>query len=213
MHKLNRGPAPNCLTRYQQGRNHWRELTSADRRNIWQALDAMQAERCAYCEKELQNDRRHIEHFIQRNRKPQLTFDWTNLFGSCNQENTCGKHKDHLAGFYRDADVLKPDVDDPDDYLIFFHDGTIRPREDLNALQKQRAEETLRVFNLDAEHGALRQMRRQAVAGYLQIADTLWSLADQCSEEEWQQLLEAELAAIEHLPFVTTIRHTLSAVS
>jgi uncharacterized protein (TIGR02646 family) len=173
----------------------------------------MQGSRCAYCEAGITQGRRHIEHFIQKDRNPTVTFQWENLFGSCNRQDTCGKYKDHNASPYSDADLLKPDVDDPDDYLIFVHDGTIQPRQGLNAVQQKRAQETLRVFNLDADHGALRQMRRAATSGYLQTAEELWLLADNFDDVEWQQLLDDELAAIADLPFVTAIRHTLCQMS
>lgn len=213
MHLLTRGHAPDCLKNYQHGRDNWRDLNNNDRIELWQALETMQGNRCAYCEAELQQGRRHIEHFVQKGRDPRVTFQWDNLFGSCNRQDTCGKHKDHDAGHYHAADLLKPDIDDPDDFFVFVPDGTIYPRQWLNAEQQCRAEETLRVFNLDAEHGALRRMRKAATAGYLQTAETLWSLVDEFSDEEWQSLLDEELAAIEHLPFVTAIRHTLCRVS
>jgi hypothetical protein len=69
------------------------------------------------------------------------------------------------------------------------------------------------VFNLDAEHGALRQMRKAATSGYLQTAETLWALAEEFDDDEWQQLIDEELAAIADLPFVTAIRHTLCRMS
>jgi uncharacterized protein (TIGR02646 family) len=213
MHRLNRGQTPLCLSKYQHGRNNWRDLTDQDREEIWQALEAMQGSRCAYCEAGITQYRRHIEHFVKKGRNPRVTFQWENLFGSCNREDSCGKYKDHSASPYSDADLLKPDVDDPDDFLIFVHDGTIQPRQNLDAVQQRRAEETLRVFNLDAEHGALRQMRKAATSGYLQTAETLWALAEEFDDDEWQQLLDAELAAIADLPFVTAIRHTLCQMS
>lgn len=209
MHQLNRGAAPSCLASYQHGRDNWSHLRGTDRTEIWRALEAMQGNRCAYCEADITKAPRHIEHFVQKGRQPHVTFLWDNLFGSCNREDTCGKHKDHKAGPYNDADLLKPDVDDPDEYLVFVHDGTIKPRQNLNNAQRQRAEETLRVFNLDADHGALRQMRRAATAGYLQIAEAIWSLVEECTDDEWQQLLDEELAAIADLPFATAIRHTI----
>lgn len=213
MHRLNRGDAPACLGRYQHGRNTWRDLTSEDRAEIWQALEAMQGQRCAYCESQLTADKRHIEHFVPRSRYPQHTFDWGNLFGSCDRQDSCGHHKDRKGKPYDDADLLKPDVDDPDHYLIFVSDGTIKVRQHLNDYERRRASETLRVFNLDAEGGALRHMRRSAVAGYLQTAEELWSLKGELPEQEWQELLQAELDAMTNQPFVTAIRHTLCALS
>jgi uncharacterized protein (TIGR02646 family) len=168
----------------------------------------MQQTRCAYCEAALVDGDKHIEHFRQRSRYPAGTFDWANLFGSCNRKDTCGKHKDS-CGLYNHADLLKPDVDDPDDFLAFVSDGTIVPRSGQSPHALQRASETLRIFNLDAKHGALRHMRKQAAAGYLQTAEEFRQFSIEFDEAEWRPLLDQELAAIAHLPFVTTIRHAL----
>lgn len=213
MHKLQRGPAPACLFHYQHGRDNWGAMRRDDKVEIWQALETMQRQRCAYCEAAITEGNRHIEHFVQKGRDPRVTFQWDNLFGSCNREDSCGKYKDHCAGAYNPADLLKPDVDDPDHYFVFVADGTIQLRASLSDADRQRASETLRVFNLDAEHGALRHMRQRETAGYVPIAEELWALFDEFSEDEWQQLLDDELAATAHLPFVSAIRHTLCRMS
>ncbi len=213
MHKLQRGSAPACLSHYQHGRDNWDVVCPNDKAKIWQALEAMQSQRCAYCEAAIAEGNRQIEHFVQKARDPRVTFKWDNLFGSCKRNDSCGNHKDHRAAPYNPADLLKPDLDDPDHYFVFVADGTIQIRADLNDADRQRASETLRIFNLDAEHGALRRMRYTAAIGYVQIAEELWSLCDEFSEDEWQQLLDDELAATAHLPFVTVIRHTLCRMS
>lgn len=213
MHKLQRGAAPACLSHYQHGRDNWGAVSRDDKVEIWLALEAMQSQRCAYCEAAIAEGNRHIEHFVQKGRDPRVTFQWGNLFGSCNREDTCGKYKDHCAGAYNPADLLKPDVDDPDHYFVFVADGTIQLRAGLNDADRQRASETLRVFNLDAQHGALRHMRQRETAGYVPIAEELWALLDEFSEDEWQQLLDDELAATAHLPFVSAIRQTLCRTS
>lgn len=210
MHKLNRGVSPACLAAYHYGVDQWchTKPTYVERQDIWNCLDAMQAGRCAYCEVELEADDKHIEHFRQRSRHPAGTFDWTNLFGSCNRLESCGKHKDS-CGLYQHGDLIKPDVEDPDDFLVFVSDGTISIKAGLQAAARRRAEDTLRIFNLDAKHGALRHMRRMAAAGYLQTAEEFRQYALEFEETDWRPLFEEELAAIEPLPFATTIRHAL----
>ena len=210
MHRLNRGAAPACLAGYRHGVHQWANTipTPQEKSDIWSCLEAMQQARCAYCEAALADGDKHIEHFRQRSRHPPGTFDWANLFGSCNRKDTCGKHKDS-CGTYNHADLLKPDVDDPDDYLVFVSDGTIAPKDGLTPNARHRAVETLRVFNLDAIHGALRHMRRAAAAGYLQTAEEFRQFAAEFDEADWRPLLDQELASISHLPFVTAIRHAL----
>lgn len=209
MHKLQRGPAPVCLSNYRQGRDRWSHTlpTTQEKTDIWNELDAMQEKRCAYCEAEIRQPDCHIKHFQQRSRFPHLTFDWSNLFGSCNRQDSCGKHKDG-CGPYLPDDLIKPDLDDPEHFFLFVNDGTIVVRPDLNATERHRAEETLRILNLNAQRGALRYMRQQAVAGYLQLGEELCAMAAEYPDE-WLDLLHSELAKTAHLPFSTAIKHTL----
>lgn len=208
MHKLQRGVAPACLANYQPALQLWNDVTPADKAQIWQELEAMQGERCAYCEVQIRIGKRHIEHFRQRSLFPQDTFNWTNLFGSCNRSDCCGAHKDQ-CGLYNPADLIKPDVEDPDDFYLFVSDGTIAVREGLSSQDARRARETLRILNLNAQYGPLRRMRQQAVAGYLETAEELRQMAEAFEPGEWLPELQRELELIESLPFATAIRHVL----
>ncbi|WP_020558460.1 retron Ec78 anti-phage system effector HNH endonuclease PtuB [Thiofilum flexile] len=219
MHKLTRpDEAPDCLSRYRHGRNQWDEVSSAEKSEIWEKLDKMQQGRCAYCENALSRSGEHydahIEHFRQRGRYPQGIFEWTNLFGSCNRKDSCGKHKDE-SGVYPHEDLIKPDVEDPEHFFLFVVDGSIAIRQGLSAVEQHRASETLWILNLDAEHGALRQMRSSVVKGYIETAEYLAAMyaAFPEDEDEWLELLQQELAAVEHLPFVTAIKHILKSES
>jgi uncharacterized protein (TIGR02646 family) len=209
MHRLNRGVAPTCLANYQHGRNNWSDVTPIDKANIWIELDAMQVHRCAYCEAEIVLGQKHIEHFRQKGRDPTVTFLWSNLFGSCNREESCGKYKDG-CGTYNPADLIKPDVEDPEHFFIFVSDGTIAVRQNLSAHDRHRANETLRIFNLDAKYGPLRRMRQQAAAGYLQTSEEFCALAAEYPEDEWRPLLDQEIRSVIDLPFFTAIKHVLT---
>jgi len=183
-------------------------MTFEHRAEIWLELEAMQGRRCAYCEASINDRDRHIEHFRQKDRDPRGTFDWDNLFGSCDRHESCGKHKDS-CGLYDPMLLIKPDTDDPDDYWVFVSDGTIAVRAGLNARQNVRAEESLRIFNLDAQNGRLRKKREAAVRPYRDTAEALVELFEQEGEEAWLLLVEEELNATLHHPFSTAIRHVL----
>ena len=149
MHQLIRPiTPPACLTHYRHGTNQWTEVTPAEKTEIWEQLDVMQKGRCAYCECALpvQNDYyvAHIEHFRQRGRYPQGTFEWVNLFGSCNRKDSCGKHKDE-SGAYPHEDLIKPDIEDPEHFFLFVSDGSIAIRQGLSAAEQHRATENLRI--------------------------------------------------------------------
>jgi uncharacterized protein (TIGR02646 family) len=216
MHRLIRPAiAPTCLSHYRHGNNQWSDILPVEKTEIWKKLDEMQQGRCAYCENTLdkRNNRyvAHIEHFRQRDRFPQGTFSWANLFGSCERKDSCGKHKD-TCGSYDHESLIKPDVEDPEYFFIFVVDGSIAIRQGLSSAEQRRASETLRVLSLDAEYGALRQMRYSMVYGYLQTAEYLAEVADEFPEE-YPELLQQELDAIEHFPFVTAIKHILKSES
>lgn len=213
MHKLKRPEAPDCLVKFKHGKNNWNDLSFEDKFQIWQILDQMQQNLCAYCESSLatentENRNAHIEHFHQRSRFPKRIFEWSNLFGSCNRQESCGIHKDRLPP-YTPEDLIKMDEENPDIFFLFVIDGSISLRKNLTERQTHRAKETLRIFNLNPQHGALRHMRKAAVQGYLQTAEDIFEMASNFDEDEWWPLLEAELQATEHLPFTTAIRHIL----
>ncbi|WP_445181433.1 retron system putative HNH endonuclease [Pseudomonas sp. McL0111] len=176
-----------------------------------QCLQVMQDTRCAYCEANIsKSGHAHIEHFRQRHRYPQGTFEWTNLFNSCCREDACGKFKDGCPP-YDDSKLLKPDEDDPDGFLLFVSDGTISPLADLDYRARPRAVETLRIFNLDAQNGALRAMRRVAIFPHLNTLQGLMEISEEFSPEDVKEFLEGEIQNTAHLPFSTAIRHTLKA--
>jgi uncharacterized protein (TIGR02646 family) len=204
MHKLDRTAPPRCLKKYDYRRDRWNDVTDREKHEIWQQLEKMQGGLCAYCESEL-TEKRHIEHFRQRSSFAKLSFEWENLFGSCNREDSCGKFKDKQS--YDPNDLIKPDVDDPDRFLIFLTNGRIVPRDDLDGEELKKARETLRVFNLDHDRGPLRFAREQAVKGYLQTIEEFQELAENYPKKDLIPLLRDELEKIEGLPYFTVIRH------
>jgi len=212
MHKLNRDPIPPVgLNGYQHGLDAWANGCPApgERQAIWEKLDAMQESRCAYCEARIGVGNRHIEHFRQRSRFPQGTFDWNNLFGSCLRKHTCGKHKDSCGSYDHQA-LIKPDDEDPEHFLVFAADGSVSVRKSLAPNEQMRASETIRIFNLD---GVLAHIRRSEVIGYVQTAESFAEFAEHFSEDDWLPLLQQELQTIASLPFATAIRHVLTRQS
>lgn len=205
MHKLQRLIAPPCLAQYSYKTHKWKDVSDTDKAAIRQSLYAMQQHRCAYCEKSLPKDKAcHIEHFRQRSCHPQGTFTWDNLYLSCNTTNTCGKYKDQQS--YHWQDLIDPCTDDPDDYLRFYSDGSIRPRKNLLPSEQKRAKETIRVFNLNEQ--ALQATRKSELQGWLQIAEELLQWQE-ISEDDYQTELNQYLQDISDKPFITAIRHLL----
>lgn len=213
MHKLVRDPvAPACLARYRYGRDQWsmRSPTAEERAQIWEKLDAMQGHRCAYCESELTGQKRKIEHFRQRdtNRYPQGTFEWTNLFGACTHTGHCDSSKDK-HGPYDHHLLLKPDDEDPEQFLIFNPYGEVYPRRSLPEARFRRAQATIDILNLNEK--SLVARRRAAVLRYEAQAKELSSIALEANDVEVLEMVEQEIKAeLEKLalyPYVTALRH------
>lgn len=209
MHQLVRQqPQLACLARYLHGRDQWSNTcpTQIERGDIWNQLNAMQGIRCAYCEGSLTEANRHIEHFRQRGRYSQGTFEWVNLFGSCNRESSCGKYKDKCPA-YPPADLIKCDIEDPEHFLVFTPNGNVSARSGISPAEAHRARETIRIFNLN---GVLGHIRKAEVAGYIQTAEEFAEMANHFQESEWLPLLQQEVSNIAHLPYATAIKHVLT---
>lgn len=196
MKKLIRGYAPLCLAQFAYGRDNWSVISINGLTNeIWEKLDIMQRGFCAYCECQLQEDntKRHIEHFIQKDRDPGKTFDWDNLFGSCNNPNRCGKFKDG-APVAKNIDltkVCKPDEMEPSELILFLNSGKIRPRATLTLHKQEFANNTIAAFNLNGD-STLENSRKTAIAGEKRLADSYWEMLVD-DNGELSELLETEL--------------------
>ena len=210
MRRLDRAavPAPACLAGYSHPANCWDDVTTAHRADIRARLEQMQGRRCAYCEGPLDSLGQHIEHFRRKGNGhyPHLAFDWNNLYWSCDQTDSCGHFKDHGAGTYEVNELVDPCIDAPDRFFRFRSDGTISIRTGLSGLDQRRAQETLRVFNLNPQWGRLRNIRKAAVSPYVYLVDGAHGLLIQ----ELQEYFTDELSHAVASPFYTAIRHVLT---
>ena len=164
MRKLNRPmPAPPALANYNHNVHEWssNKPSQACRALIWQKFQSMQGEFCALCERATGRSNGHIEHFFHKGQKQDgtrpykhLTFSWGNLFGCCGitTSNTCGHFKDRQGsqgpGTYNANDLIKPDSDDPLQYLNFLDTGIIEPKTALSTAKLKRATETLSLIHI-----------------------------------------------------------------
>jgi len=176
---------PQCLTNYKHGRDNWNKVTFIDKESIRDSLYLIQNKFCAYCESTL-NSSVHIEHFAPKDTYPKLTFEWSNLFLSCNGQSHCGHFKDsRLAPSYNYLNLIKPDKDCPSDFLIFNSNGLVSPLENLSSEHLLKAETTINVFNLNETN--LKNKRSSILAGVTTIVQYIYSLNE---TEEIQNLIE-----------------------
>lgn len=165
--------------------------------------------RCAYCEGQIRIDG-HIEHFRRKNPQlgfPELTFAWSNLFLACGSKEHCGHYKDKKGWPYDPNQLIKPDQDDPEQFLYFHSSGQVRPREQVSAADAIRASETIRVFGLD--NRTLAGARHEAVKRYRKKNDADLQEIESWSQTEREAYLQDEIAATQWQPYATTIKHFL----
>jgi uncharacterized protein (TIGR02646 family) len=213
MRKLDRTavPAPPCLAKLKHGRDKWGK--EVNRAEIRAHLERMQGRRCAYCEGSLDDFGEHIEHLRTRSRFPKLMFDWSNLYLSCYREDSCGRYKDHAAGLHNPDDLVDPCNDDPDRFFRFYSNGVIKVRQGLSPADAHRAHETLRVFNLDPEHGRLRALRHRAAETYLAQGRSFLDDLREFSEDDRRDFIAEELRKTADQPFSTVIRHLFEGLA
>lgn len=207
MHKLERPIEPICLSEYIAGKDNWHDISPKHKSIIWAKIFEMQGERCAYCESAINQKigDREIEHFLQKNKDCKVTFLWSNLFGSCKKLKVCGNHKDRNIS-YKNEDLIKCDIEDPEHFFQFINDGSISIRSSLLPDEYIRAKETLRVFNIDKP---LRDRRLASLQGYIRTAESLLDILEILGVEEYNIELEKELCETRDLPFATAIKHLL----
>jgi len=122
-----------------KGKKVWSDIK--DRQELNKELLKEQANMCAYCESKIPKDY-HIDHFYKRDLFPKLTFNYDNLFISCNCEKSCAKYKDKYG--------LKKD-----DFNTFFSPQNINLDEFEYSLtgeiigKTEKANKTIIVFNLN----------------------------------------------------------------
>ena len=100
--------------------------------------------KCAFCEGLLGvTAYAEVDHYLAKTVRPELTFDWTNLFPVCRWCNRAKGDINH-AGM-----LIKPDVDDPESMLWLHPDtGELQPKTGLEDAVRRRVERTLELCEL-----------------------------------------------------------------
>lgn len=207
MKLLSRPEEPDTLKIIRdRGSSTWRDAPSGD---IWKALDKMQNNFCAYCERQLSDDKKHIEHFQSRNDSPNLTFSWQNLFGSCGKGNwdSCGIFKDTKGRPYDHTKLIKPDQDNPREYLLFLTNGQVVPHPNCPSNMREKAVTTIRVFNLNSTP-KLVGARREALRSSISLAKEIYKCWEkgEIDKDFFDELIQDELESLQGREFETALR-------
>ena len=130
--------------------------------DVRQQLMDDQDKKCAYCEKTLVDEQRHVDHYRPKSLYYELAFTWDNLVGAC---WSCNKDKgnqfpldDELKRFTkREIPLLiNPYLEDPSEYIAF-HEEVAVPKKGLTGLKLKKAEKTIELL---LKRDALENRRR-----------------------------------------------------
>ncbi len=176
--------------------------TPSAKRILRGLLLALSRGKCAFCEGILRlTSSDEIEHYHAKTVRPELVFDWPNLFPAC---GICNRSKGDLDHQGR---LLKPDTENPELLLWLNPDtGELQPHPALDAEPEQarRVKETIEAYGL--QRGALCAQRIEMmdeVNRWLRRIDNQADISQEC-REEWEKLIHPSRT----LKFV--IRHVLT---
>jgi uncharacterized protein (TIGR02646 family) len=151
--KIDEGTTPSKVFRWPQWHNR------SVREILVEHLSALTQKHCSFCDAfPLEGQSTEpIEHFQPKDTFWKLAFAWENLYYCCELCNTCKSNQ-------WDEDLLAPDRDgySCQDYFEFdYTTGAVRPNSRADHRASQRAEVTIRLFQLDTDK---RRSRRRLEA-------------------------------------------------
>jgi uncharacterized protein (TIGR02646 family) len=168
-------------------RGDW--ATKSAKRILGAALRRLAHGKCVYCEGKLDTQSYlEVEHYVAKMIAPDLAFEWTNLLPVCQICNNTKSDQDH------GNILLKPDDEDPEPYFWIHPDtGKLEPHPKLDQARARRANETIRLCNLqrpalcEERFGMLRRVGRwsEQVARSGPLTAVL--------EEEWNDLCDPRM--------------------
>ena len=132
-----------------------------------------QSNECAYTEIPLPDKHQHIDHFRKKSIYQDKTFDWNNLFAAIKDRRFGADSKDgYINGKnYKQvyAKLLSPTEENIESYFSYTLDGRISANDTCTPAFKERAELTIKVFNLNSD--ILVSRRHALILQMLQIND------------------------------------------
>jgi uncharacterized protein (TIGR02646 family) len=108
---------------------------------------------CAYCEQEIESDETssNTDHFKKRDWCARETLEYNNLLVSCKNEFHCENIKDKFK-FTRCSEfdkMVNPVIENPNNFFDYGIDGDIFAKDGLSVIDKEKAEFTIKVFELN----------------------------------------------------------------
>lgn len=196
-----------------QGLTQWKRLKTEDWKPSYDNLSAdvkktlklsllkEQGFLCCYCERKIDDDHSHIEHFKPQSEYREFELDYNNLHCSCNGDDVgvCKKplHCGHKKGNNYDEILICPLQSDCESHFAYFLDGKIQPAcEDDVGVKK-----TIEILGLDIPR--LCNWRSAAIEPFLDPELTESEFIDFCNiylQPDGNGMLN---------PFYSTIKYVL----
>lgn len=140
--------------------------------------------KCAFCESVLGvTSYLEIEHYVAKTVRPNLAFNWENLFPICRLCNNAKSDTDHAGA------LLKPDVDDPERKFWLNPDsGKLEPHPSVDPAELPRIELTIELCNL--QRGPLCTKRIETMETAIHWLERLARAenADDLLQAEWDHM-------------------------
>lgn len=161
--------------------------------DVRQQLMNDQNKKCAYCEKPIEDEQRHVDHYRPKSLYNDLAFTWDNLVGACWKCNLDKKDNFPLSDEskrYTDDEeplLINPYIDDPAEYIAF-HEEVAEPKKGLTGLNLEKAKKTIELLlkrdSLENRRRAKWQIYKEAQNRLADNPRELQSLLDFMSKEE-----------------------------
>ena len=172
-----KSPAPACLAKAHSDGLNW-DTFWHDRHDDYEAVREQalsdQKNECAYTGLWLgegTTQQLHIDHYRRKGIFQELTFEWDNLFAAAKELDYGSDYKDSKAKWEKKVAISRysefwSPLDPAHDKAYWFRqDGNIEPHESLSAQDKEMAQRTIDIFNLNApdlkkkREGLIKQLR------------------------------------------------------
>lgn len=148
MKHIDKRSEPKRFSRWKEC-NHegtYEEMGTPVKKVLRNALMSEQGSLCCYCERRINNEDCHIEHFQPKDACPSLQLDYGNMHACCvkfpshSTPNICGQRK----GDFFSPELISPLEENCSSHFRYSYDGTIAP-----ASNDRRAERTIEVLGLN----------------------------------------------------------------
>ena len=158
MRTILKGEAPACLDSAEKKGWSWEEFVTNDHEGYQMCREQANFEQqsvCAYTELPLDVARVtvHFDHYRKKSIYTKLRFKWDNLFAAVKDNRFGADHKDGIVNGSNHnqvyASILSPLTANLQEYFHYSTSGEIEPSLSLSEENQKKAEETIRVFNLN----------------------------------------------------------------